>query len=373
MSIATEAQQKSLNRAKIALMKRPNFTFYTVIMMSLNIQWTDSPEHETLATNGKDMFINPQFWDTLSKELQLSALFHEVLHVAYDHMGRLHGRNHEKWNSAADFVINLIMKDAKFEIGASWLLDEKFRGMSADEVYRLLPDSLPKNGMSDLLKPSTGQSQHDQHIKSVLVRAAMQSKQRGDAPGSIPGDVQLFLDNLLNPKLPWQNILRKFLKMFDKSNYSFRMPNRRFMPAHYLPSLHGQKLLNLAIAVDISGSVSDEEFKRMVSEVNGILRMMKPDLITLLQFDTDIKSVHKVKSVRELSQVEFKGRGGTRVEPVFKWADDNKPQALLIFTDGGFHFYGPQTKVPTIWLIHDNKGFQAPFGDIVHYQMAEPA
>lgn len=370
MSIATEAQQKSLNRAKVGLMKRPNFAFYSTIMMSLNFIW--SHEHDTLATNGKDLFINPEFWDTLSKELQQSALFHEVQHVAYDHMGRLMNRDPQKWNIAADHVINLVAKENKFEIGKTWCCDDQYKGLSADEVYRRLPDQPQKNPMADLLKPSDTQSQHQQHIKGVLMRAAAMSKMRGDAPGSIPGDVQLFLDNLLNPKLPWTTILRKYLKMFDKSNYSFRLPNRRFMPAHYLPSLHGQKLLNLAIAVDISGSVSDDEFKRMVSEIHGILRMMKPDMITLLQFDTEIKSVHKVKSVNELSKVEFKGRGGTRVEPVFKWADENKPQALLIFTDGGFHFHGPQTKASTIWLIHDNKGFQAPFGDIVHYEMANP-
>lgn len=371
MSIATEAQQKSLNRAKIALMRRPNFTFYTTIMMSLNIQWSE--KHDTLATDGKNMFINPGFWDTLSKELQQSAIFHEIQHVAYDHMGRLNSKDPEKWNTAADHVINLVAKDQKFEIGAGWFCDEQYKNMSADQVYRLLPPDPPKNKMPDLLAPTQTESQHNQHIKSILVRAAMQSKQRGDAAGSIPGDVQLFLDNLLNPKLPWTTILRKYLKVFDKSNYSFRRPNRRFMPEHYLPSMDGTKLLNLAIAVDISGSVSDEDFKRMISEIHGILRMMKPDMITLLQFDTEIKSVHKVKSVRELSQVEFKGRGGTRVEPVFKWADDNNPQAMIIFTDGGFHFYGPQTKVPTVWLIHDNKGFQAPFGDIVHYEMSEKA
>lgn len=97
--------------------------------------------------------------------------------------------------------------------------------------------------------------------------------------------------------------------------------------------------------------------------------MMKPDKITVIQFDTEIKSVNEVRNVRELMNISFTGRGGTLINPVLEWANKNKPQLLLVFSDGYFHFYALETKVNTLWLIHDNEKFQAPFGKTIHYEV----
>ena len=127
--------------------------------------------------------------------------------------------------------------------------------------------------------------------------------------------------------------------------------------------------MNIAIAVDTSGSVTDSDFLRFVTETNSILRMMKPEKITLIQFDTQIKSVDEVKNVHELMRVRFTGRGGTLINPVLDWVNENKPQLLLVFSDGGFYFYTTKTKVPVLWLIHDAPQFNAPFGRVIHYSM----
>jgi predicted metal-dependent peptidase len=206
-------------------------------------------------------------------------------------------------------------------------------------------------------------------VADILVRAQLQSKMAGDAAGTIPGEIQLFLDNLLDPKLPWQTILRKYLQTFAKNDYTFRRPNRRYFPTHLLPSLYSQALLTIDVAVDISGSVTDDEFKRFVSETASILRMMKPEKIRIVQFDTRIQSVDTVKNLHQLMQINFTGRGGTLIEPVLEWADANKPQLLLVFTDGCFRFHRQTSKTDVLWLIHDNPGFTAPFGKTLHYAM----
>lgn len=206
-------------------------------------------------------------------------------------------------------------------------------------------------------------------IQDILVRASVQSKLNDDKPGTIPGEIQIFLDRLLNPKLPWNRILQKFLQSFSKNDYSFRKPNRRFFPQFHLPRLYGESLINIAVAVDTSGSVSDHEFNRFVTETHSILRMMKPEKITVLQFDTEIKSVHDVRNVQQLMNIQFTGRGGTQIEPVLEWTNANKPQLLLVFSDGYFDFPDLETKVKTLWLIHDNDKFEAPFGKVIHYKV----
>ena len=133
--------------------------------------------------------------------------------------------------------------------------------------------------------------------------------------------------------------------------------------------MFSEKLMDIAIAVDASGSVSDDDFKVFVSETHGILKMMKPDKITLIQFDQNIKSVDTISNIRDLMNVKFIGREGTSIEPVMNWADKHKPKLLLVFTDGEFNFYNTDYKTNTVFLIHNNPQFKSPYGKVIHYEI----
>lgn len=363
----------ALSKAKIHLMTKPDSVFFTTLCFSMQHVWTDRVP--TAACDGKKIYWNPQFFMSLAnKDERVFLMLHETMHAAYLHMDpvRTNGRCHNRWNIAADHVINLQLIDRGFKMPTgknAGMADPKFNGMSAEEVYKLLPDNPGKPSMSDLEAPKGDIEQIRGDMQDALVRASIQSKMAQDKPGTIPGEIEIFLNKLLNPKLPWFRILQKYLQSYAKNDYTFKKPNRRFFPKHHLPSLHSEALIDLAIAVDTSGSVTDTDFLRFVSETHAILKMMKPNKITLVQFDTEIKTVDEVKSVQELSKVKFTGRGGTSVLPVIQWANDTKPQLLLVFSDGDFYFYGPETKVNTLWLIHENPEFRAPFGKVIHYTM----
>lgn len=363
----TPEVKKALDKAKIALMSKADTAFFTTVLFSLHLIWDN--DQPTAATNGTQLYINTTFFMGLSPEERVFLLVHETLHVAFMHMLRLKDRNHQKWNIACDHYINLMLIDRGYKMPAKGLADRQYAGLNPDQIYKLLPDDIQMPEPGDILSPDGDTSQVENDIQDILVRASIQSKMAGDKPGTIPEDIQIFLNKLLNPKLPWQRILQKYIQNMSKNDYSFKKPNRRYFPEYYLPSIFSNKLIDLAIAVDASGSVSDDEFKVFISETNGIMKMMKPDTITLIQFDSKIKSVDKVSSIMELMKVNFSGRGGTRIEPVIEWANQNKPQLLLVFSDGEFRFYGPETKMPAIWLIHNNPQFKAPFGKVVHYEI----
>jgi len=365
----------ALNKAKIALMGKPDSAFFTTLAFSLIHEFSDKVS--TAATNGKKIMYNPQFFMSLSHEERVFLILHEAMHCAYLHMERKGDRDHRKFNMAADHVINLQLLERGFKMPKDGLADDQYKQLSTEEVYSLLPthpSDQPMPGFGEDLQapddpsPAAAEALANE-IQDILVRASIQSKMAGDKPGSIPGEIEIFLNRLLNPKLPWNRILQKYLQTFAKNDYSFKRPNRRFFPQFHMPRLFGENLINIAVAVDTSGSVSDEEFNRFVSETASIMKMMKPETITIIQFDTEIKSVDKVHSMHDLMHVSFTGRGGTHIEPVLEWADKNKPQLLLVFTDGYFHFYGPETKAKTLWLIHDNPKFQAPFGKVIHYEV----
>jgi predicted metal-dependent peptidase len=362
-----DSAQQALNKAKIQLMTKPDSTFFTTVCFSLKHIWDDTIP--TAATNGEYIKFNPQFFMALSPEERVFLLLHESMHVAFLHMDRLKTRDRAKWNVAADHVINLMLLDRGFKMPKDGLADSAYIGLSTEEVYKILPDQDESKVMMDLQDPEVSEGEFQQSIEDILIRASVQAKMNGDSIGSIPVDIQLFLNGLLAPKLPWNRILQKYIQALSKHDYSFRKPYRRYFPQFHLPSLHSETLMDIAVAVDISGSVTDLEFKSFVSEINSIFKMMKPEKISLIQFDTVIKSVDVLKNTHDLSQVEFRGRGGTRIEPVIQWANENKPQLLLVFTDGEFRFRGLTTKANTVWLIHNNERFQAPFGKVINYKM----
>lgn len=362
-----DALKHAFDKAKIALMSKPDSAFFTTVCFSLKHRWdTTIP---TACTDGSEICFNPDYIMGLTHEERVFLLIHETCHVAYDHMGRLAQREAARWNVAADHVINLMLLARGFHMPTGGLANAEYTGLSTEEVYALLPESMPPYEGQDL-RPGKGTPEEQaEALQDILVRAAVQSKMANDRPGSIPGEIQIYLDRLLCPKLPWNRILQKYLFGMAKSDYSFRKPNRRFFPQHHLPSLYSESLGHLAVAVDTSGSVSDEEFQVMVSEIGGIFRMCPPERLTLLQFDVEIHTETELRHVNALNQVAFSGRGGTDIACVEAWAQANKPQLLLVFTDGEFGFTDTALKGHVLWLIHNNEAFRAPYGKAIHYTL----
>lgn len=355
----------ALDKAKIQLMTKPDSTFFTTVCFSLKHVWdTHIP---TACTNGKEIRMNPSFFMGLAPEERVFLLLHESMHVAYLHMDRLMDRDAKRWNIAADHVINLMLLERKFKMPKNGLADPQYTGMGTEEVYKLLPDCKHVKVDMDIVESEETNESLQQSVQDILVRAQTQARMQNDSAGSVPGDIQIFLNKLLKPKLPWGRILKRYLQSLAKADYSYKKFNRRFFPTNLLPSLYSHALMDIAIAVDTSGSVSPEDFTQFVSEINTIFKMMQPKKISLVQFDTEIKGVDEVRSVADLSKVIFTGQGGTNIDPVFDWANTNKPQLLMIFTDGFFRFSSKNTRIETLWLIHNNLKFSASTGKVIHY------
>lgn len=362
--------QMALDRAKIALMQKEDSVFFATVCFSLKHSFDDSIP--TACTNGLYIKFNTKFFMNLTPAERLFLLLHETLHVVFLHMARLNTRKARKWNIACDHVINLLLLSRGFKMPQGGLADAQYKDMTSEQVYALLDDKKVESTPVDLdlQEPDMDPEVFNKELEDIIIQASIQSQAQGDKIGTIPGEVQIFLNNLLKPKLPWQQILQRYLHAKCQSDYTYRKPNRRFFPTHYLPSMYSDGLIDIAIAVDTSGSVTDTQFKQMVSEIDNILRRMKPRKITLIQFDTEIGLVTEVRSANDLMKVRFTGRGGTYIYPVLDWADDNKPQLLLIFTDGEFGLdKKTKSKTEILWLIHSNPSFVAPTGKTIHYNM----
>jgi len=375
----SEAAEKALSKAKMRLMLSGG-RFLSSLALQMDHRISDKVP--TAGTNGKEVLYNEEFFMGLSEEERVALIAHEVWHVAFMHMIRKGDRHHIVWNYAGDYVINLQIHDDGLKLPVPHLREERFRGMTTEQVYAQImqeqddPDNMsdPDGMGSDLMEPSEGeqpseaeQAKQEMAIKEMIVKAATQAKMENQA-GSIPGEIARAIDDLINPKLNWKELLQRFVNSVAKEDYSWRKPNRRFFPSYYMPSAYSESLKHVAVAIDTSGSVSPDMLKEMLSEIQGINDMFKPEKLTIMDCDYQIHNMYEVTEDLDIKELQFGGFGGTSFFPVLDWAQENQPDLLLYFTDlyaeritaeHGYEF-------PCMWICYsDHEPME--WGDTVYY------
>ena len=102
-----------------------------------------------MATDGVSLYYNPEFVETLNAATLAGTLAHEVMHPALHHHVRRSGRDPKRWNMACDFAINPLLVDAGLNLPEGVLLDNRFRGMSAEQIYNLLESEAAQDSGSE--------------------------------------------------------------------------------------------------------------------------------------------------------------------------------------------------------------------------------
>jgi predicted metal-dependent peptidase len=378
--------ESAFSKAKIGIMSQHNSVFTTTILFSLKHTWSD--KIPSMMTNGIDLQINPEYFMGLDPKVRITALAKISWHVALNHMQRGQGLDyqHERFAKAADYVTTELLEKGGYTIPSAdskWLRDSKYDNQAAEQVYQQLPEEPPKppeqgnGGWSPQFEPNTSGTKEEQQriqnkVEDTIVKAATQSKLGGDKPGTIPGDIEKMLEALLNPKLPWNIILQNFMNDFAKDDYSYQKPNRRFLPDYYLPSQFGEALDEVCVAVDTSGSVSNAEFAAFLSEINDIKETLNPKNTKIIDFDSRINTVVNLGEDDSVTEVKFKGGGGTNLEPVFEhYAEGTKPTVLIVFSDLYCRQIQEDPGYPVIWICVNNTGAEVKFGEVIHYDTRE--
>ena len=360
---------KQLSSVRTHLITKKNATFFISLILRIKVEVTDTVS--TAATNGLTIKFNPDFFDSLTKDERLFVYLHEILHIIYEHLFRIKNRDRKTWNYAADYVVNYALHVAGFIVPKGALIDAKYADMTVEEVYNLLvQEGLPKEtefSMDDL-EPSETTPEQVKEIQSsvqrILIDAATQTALQNEYD-NIPKDIQRLLSSLTKPKLNWRVVLKRLTYSLSNSDINWARPNRRYLPM-YLPTKKSPHVGNIDFAIDTSGSVTEKMFNSFCSEIHAALKTVKPKNINVIQFNTKIKSVTTVKTVKDFMYLKFTDNDGTSVQPVFDYFNTSKSKALIIITDG--YFYNPNVdpKRPVIWVIYDNPDWVAPFGKVVH-------
>lgn len=117
--------------ASVRLMLK--FPFWSELYFSMTV--FEDYECPTLVTDGRNLWVNPDFWKTLTLDLKISAVAHEIGHKMLLHSTRRGARDQKLWNIAADYVVNDILKSNGFQLGSGWLFDAQYHGWSTEAVY----------------------------------------------------------------------------------------------------------------------------------------------------------------------------------------------------------------------------------------------
>jgi predicted metal-dependent peptidase len=379
-----EEAARVIKKAKFSLILDNKVFFFSALMANLRQKLDMS--HKTAATDGVHLWINPEWIIAMTGPQVVGLLLHEVMHCAFEHMNwaqvcKLDRRIH---NMAADYYINLLLTQLGFQLPAGGLIDYKYAGMSTMEIYHeLMQDPPPEDPdyQQDIVciggdapgEESAGMTaaeiQEQQETVITNVVKAIQQTELAGHPGSIPGEVTERLDELLNPKLPWNALLQNHMSKHAKDDYHWGRPNKRYLPDFYMPVMQSDALNQILVGRDVSGSMLTEWLEEFMPEMVYIWDVLKPLSFRLMDFDTELQCDKSYTYGDEFDPYELTGRGGTDIGPFIDAIRKDSPEIAIIFTDG--EFYMPDLSnlyTDLVWVIIGDPNFTVEYGTVIHFE-----
>lgn len=365
-------------RCKTELVLR--YPFYATLALSM--EWVrvpaDHPEIQTMATDGERYYWNEGFVEKMSLDECRFVICHEIMHCVFMHMNRLAGRDPYRWNVATDYVINdMLVADKVGTMPKGGLLNPQIviAGKHlAENVYALLPemkenskggaDGKGGNPLDKLMKPKGGQAEQNARANAMKVKVA-QAASAAKMAGNLSANLERIVGSVLKPKVCWKDVLRQFVSARAKTDASYARPKRRFLGEDlYLPSLSGESMGPLAIAVDCSGSIGDKELSEFRAEILAIAEDCRPSSIDVVYFDSMVCH-HDHYERDDEPNIVGHGGGGTAFSPIFKFLDEKcfDLTCCVVLTDLYCDDFGPPPAYPVLWVTTGAE--KAPWGQIV--------
>ena len=372
-------------------MRNESFTAISPILMIGS--WSVVDDMPTAATNGRDVLYGRKFVDGCDDKLLRFVVLHEYYHVMLQHMttwAKLDKEDAKLSNIAKDMVINLMLKEADpseqfLTVWEHAYCDPQYKGMDTGEVYRRLKNrSQPQGQQMDEHRAGgeagEGDGEADGGMKPLsaaeaeAVTKAVDTALRQGAliAGKLGHGMARDVEALLEPVVPWQDVLRDWLKSTAKGEdlSTWRRPARRWLGQDlYLPSRYTESVERIVIGIDTSGSIGEEALRRALSEVAGACETVSPQMVDVIYWDAEVAAheVYEGERVKDIANVtKPKGGGGTDARAMFDFMDKRgiKPEAVIMFTDG-FTPWPRTLPCPVLWCI-STKGLKAPVGETLY-------
>lgn len=397
----TPQQSQRLTKARVQLLL--DHPFFGTLATRLENVIDDKVK--TTATDGQSLFWNSGYLMGLQPEEVQGVIGQAVGHSANGHTWRRGDRDKKAWNQAADKTINGILSAAGLVLPKGELIPTPSEVNQAVECLYTAPaespdgkspqaggetdpnggqgQNNPANQQKDSSKPGTGQPQpgpadkpgccevldapaeEATELEAEWKVAVAQAAESAKAEGKLPGELQRMIDEIVNPKVSWETLLRDFVQRSARNDFNWTRPNRRY--AHtgiLLPSLISDELPEIVVVVDTSGSIGKKQLDQFASEVSAVLGCYETT-IRLVYADARVAHTEVITRADLPLKLSAFGGGGTDFRPAFDWVtkQDLTPACLIYLTD----LYGPtptqEPDYPVLWICTTDR--VAPIGETV--------
>lgn len=367
-------KKTALDKAVLGLFKNKGATFLSTLYCGLDIQWVGEEVIPTADIDGVTLRLCEPWFLSLSEGMRVTLLAHELWHPSLFHCdpSRFKGKDPDVWNQACDHAINLMLKEHGYVFDVPHLADPRFKGMSAEQIYNILYDGpRVENPFGRDLQPSNKKPEDAEKMKRLVIQSALTAQILDKSGyGELPGQLKTMVEKAMNPKLPWQTLLQRFLNERASSGYSWSVRNRRYRDM-YLPGRRSQDALgHVMFAFDSSFSVSDEQIAVYLAETSRVMELFQPQKMTITVFDTKVQSMKHYHRGDSLNKIDIIGRGGTDMTDLMEKVKEHDVQALVVFSD--LDCLAPEDpKIPVLFICLDNPNGSMPFGKVVHINSSE--
>lgn len=386
-----KAIHKKLSRACAQLMiKHP---FFGSLVYQHEMEITESVDTAAASADNR-MLFNPRFVEKVDPDQLVFLVAHEVMHIVFAHAQRRGNRDHELFNIACDAVINEILISERvgtfIEGGVRMQGAEK---ETSENIYKVLAqNSSPGEGnesggnrkrgegkgyegqlsIKDL--PEEVAQKTDAEVKAAIAegklklgQAAAMARMQGKMSGALAG----IIDKLLESKLPWYQILERYMVGKADQRYNWSRPHRRRLNIAYMPSRERYPSMGeIVVGIDVSGSISDREVSQFLGHCKAIFDLCHPKKIYVVYCTTEIEAVDEFDSSEEVVPRKNRWCGGTHMPAIMDWIKDKgiDPDVCVTFTDGETPFPNDnQVPCDLVWVFSTNiKPYSDPHGEVIY-------
>jgi len=346
---------------------------------------------KTAATDGRHLFYSREFFEKLTTKQVEFVVAHEILHNVFDHMGRREGRDAKIFNIAADYCVNgQLVRDrigeqppeikifhdpVHYGKGAEQIYDEIYDQMDDEQLQalgELLDEHIDWEKEGGEGRPKYSKEELKQ-IRDEIREATMQAANAAGA-GNVPASVARMIKELTEPKMNWRELLRQQIQSTIRNDYSFSRPSRKgWHTGAVLPGMKFNETIDIAVSLDMSGSITDEMGMDFISELKGIMDEYKEYNIKLWCFDTKVYNEQDFDafSGEDIYDYEIMGGGGTDFMCNWEYMKEHdiNPKKFIMFTDGyPWDSWGDESYCDTLFIIHGNDTIVPPFGAHAYYE-----
>ena len=346
---------------------------------------------QTAATDFRNFYYNREFFEGMTPRQVEFVVAHEILHCVYDHMSRRESRDPQIFNIACDYCVNGLLKRERIgdDPPVKFFHDRKYDGWSAEQVYDEIYQKYDEEELAQLgqlldehMDPDKQKDGQPKHSKEELrkirdeIKEAMIQAANAAGAGNVPGEIGRMIKEMTEPKMSWRDLLQQQIQSTVKSDFSFSRPNRKGqMSGAILPGSNFEDTIDVCIAIDMSGSISNAQAADFLGEIKGIMQEYKDFKIKVWCFDTKVYNEADFDgyNAEEIDTYEPEGGGGTEFDCNWDYMKEHdiNPKKFIMFTDGyPWGSWGDEDYCDTIFIIHGNETIVPPFGSYAYYDEA---